>query len=61
MSESKQLQRLLSQGWIGRREFVKRMTAMGFAASVPATMLASMPAHGAAKQGGNFRVGLGHG
>lgn len=61
MSESKQLQRLLSQGWISRREFVKRMTAMGFVASVPAAMLASMPAHGAAKQGGNFRVGLGHG
>ena len=61
MSESKQLRRLLSQGWISRREFVKRMTALGLAASVPATMLASMPAHGAAKQGGNFRVGLGHG
>jgi len=61
MSESKQLQRLLSQGWISRREFVKRMTALGFVASVPAAMLASMPAHGAPKKGGNFRVGLGHG
>ena len=61
MSEKKQLQRMLSQGWISRREFVKRMTALGFAASVPAGMLASMPAYGAPKQGGNFRVGIGHG
>ena len=30
MSERKQLQRLLSQGWISRREFVKRMTARGY-------------------------------
>jgi peptide/nickel transport system substrate-binding protein len=55
MSERKQLQRLLSQGWISRREFVKRMTALGAAASLPAGMLASMPAHGAPKKG------LGHG
>lgn len=61
MSETKQLKKLLSQGWISRREFVKRMTALGMAASVPAGMLASMPAHGAAKKGGTFRVGLGHG
>jgi peptide/nickel transport system substrate-binding protein len=61
MSDSKQLKRLLSQGWISRREFVKRMTALGFAASVPAGMLASMPAYGAPKKGGKFRVGIGHG
>lgn len=61
MSERKQLQRLLSKGWISRREFVKRMTALGAVASIPAGMLASMPAHGAAKKGGDFRVGLGHG
>jgi peptide/nickel transport system substrate-binding protein len=61
MSETKQLKRLLSRGWISRREFVKRMTALGFAASVPAGMLASMSAHGATKTGGKFRVGLGHG
>jgi len=61
MSEPKQLKRLLSQGWISRRDFVKRMTALGFAASVPAGMLASMPAYGAPKKGGNFRVGIGQG
>ena len=61
MSERKQLQRLLSQGWISRREFVKRMTALGAVASVPAGMLASFPVHGAPKKGGHFRVGLGHG
>jgi peptide/nickel transport system substrate-binding protein len=61
MSESKQLQRLLSQGWSARREFVKRMTALGFVASVPAGMFASMPAQGAPKKGGTLRVGLGHG
>lgn len=61
MSDRRQLQRLLSQGWISRREFVERMMALGFAASVPAGMLASMPAHGAPKKGGTFRVGLGHG
>ena len=44
MSERKQLQRLLSQGWISRREFVKRMTALGAAASLPAGMLARLPA-----------------
>ena len=61
MSERKQLQRLLSQGWISRREFVKRMTALGAVASIPASMLAAFPAHGAPKKGGHFRVGLGHG
>ncbi|GMQ75737.1 MAG: ABC transporter substrate-binding protein [Gammaproteobacteria bacterium] len=61
MSETKQLQRLLSRGWISRREFVKRMTALGFAASVPAGVLASMPAADAPKKGGTLRVGLGHG
>jgi peptide/nickel transport system substrate-binding protein len=61
MSERKQLQQLLVHGWISRREFVKRMTALGLAASVPASMLASMSAHGAPKKGGTFRVGLGHG
>ena len=61
MSQRKQLEQLLSQGRISRRQFVKRMTALGFAASVPAGMLASMPAYGAPKKGGTFRVGLGHG
>jgi peptide/nickel transport system substrate-binding protein len=61
VSETKQLKKLVAQGWISRREFVKRMTALGMAASVPVGMLASTSAYGAAKKGGNFRVGLGHG
>ncbi len=61
MSERKQLEQLLAHGSISRREFVKRMTALGFAASVPAGMLASMPAHGAAKKGGHFKLGVGAG
>jgi len=61
VSETKQLKKLVSQGWISRREFVKRMSALGVSASLPVGMLASMPAYGAPKKGGNFRVGLGHG
>ena len=61
MSETRRLQRLLSRGWISRREFVKRMAALGFAASVPAGVLAAMPYADAPKKGGKFRAGLGHG
>jgi peptide/nickel transport system substrate-binding protein len=61
MSELKKLERLLSQGWISRRQFMKRLSAMGLAASVPGAMFGAAPAYAAAKKGGKFRVGLGHG
>jgi peptide/nickel transport system substrate-binding protein len=61
MSQRKQLEGLLAQGWISRREFVKRLSAVGIAASAPGAMLASAPAYAAPRKGGKFRVGLGHG
>ncbi len=62
MSQGKQLERLLAQGWISRREFMKRLSALGLAASVPGALLTAAPAFAATpKKGGRFRVGLGHG
>ena len=61
MSDLKKLERLLSQGWISRRDFMKRASALGLAASVPGAMFGAAPAHATAKKGGKFRIGLGHG
>jgi hypothetical protein len=34
------LQRAISEGKIGRREFIRRATALGMAAAIPSAMLA---------------------
>ena len=49
------LKRALSEGRIGRREFISRATALGMAAAIPVSIL-SEEAHAAApKQGGKLR------
>ena len=60
MSARKQLERMLRDGLISRREFVVRMSALGAGAALsglPAgSAFAAMP-----KKGGHFRAGSGHG
>jgi peptide/nickel transport system substrate-binding protein len=60
MSELKKLEALLSQGKISRRDFLARMSALGVVATMAPSMLIG-EAQAAPKQGGHFRVGLGHG
>ncbi|MGI9303435.1 MAG: ABC transporter substrate-binding protein [Gammaproteobacteria bacterium] len=59
MSELKQLEKLLSQGRISRREFLRRTAAIGVAAAAPGALYSGSAQ--AAKKGGKFVVGLGHG
>ncbi|MFQ6023036.1 MAG: ABC transporter substrate-binding protein, partial [Acidiferrobacterales bacterium] len=61
MSELKKLERLLAQGWISRREFMRRVSAMGLVAAIPGAMFGTAPAYAGPKKGGKFRVGIGHG
>ena len=58
MNEFETLQRSLSEGRIGRREFIRRATALGLAAAVPAGLLAEEAKAAAPKQGGKFRQAL---
>ena len=58
MSEQQKLERLLAQGKISRREFLTRMSALGLVVAVPSLMSDSAFA---AKKGGKFVVGIGHG
>jgi len=60
MSQRDQLERMLRQGRISRREFVARMTAIGAGAALAAAPIGSAFAAGP-KKGGHFRIGLGHG
>ena len=55
--EIRKLQKRVTNGGIGRREFIKAATAMGFAATAPA--LFSHAAHATPKKGGVYRVGFG--
>ncbi len=58
MLELKRLEQLLIEGRISRREFLAKVTALGFAAALSPTLL-STPAHAAKpKRGGRFRVGI---
>jgi peptide/nickel transport system substrate-binding protein len=58
VNEFESLQRNLSEGRIGRREFIKRATALGFAAAIPAGLLAEEAKAAAPKQGGKLRQAL---
>ena len=51
------LLRQLSEGRIGRRDFLKRSTALGLAAAVPAGLLAEEARAAAPQSGGNLRLG----
>ena len=58
MREFDDLKRLLSEGRIDRREFIKRSSALGLAAFIPSAIL-SEEAHAASpKRGGLFRVAV---
>lgn len=58
MQKYEELQRLLSEGRIGRREFIKRATALGLAAAIPGALLAEEAQASAPKQGGKLRQAL---
>ena len=55
------LQRAISEGKIGRREFIRRATALGMAAAIPSAMLAEEARAAAPKRGGRLRQGLSEG
>ena len=58
MSKLKELEVLLTQGKITRREFLARTSALGITAVLSPALL-STPAHAAKpKKGGRFRIGL---
>ena len=58
MQRFEDLQRLLSEGRIDRREFIRRATALGLAAAIPSTLLAEQARAEAPKRGGKFRQAL---
>ena len=58
MSDLRGLEELLANGTIGRREFMKRISAMGLAVTL-SPMLFNSPGHAAVpKKGGRLRLGL---
>jgi peptide/nickel transport system substrate-binding protein len=61
VNEFETLQRSLSEGRIGRREFIRRATALGLAAAIPAGLLAEEAKAAAPKRGGTLRQGLSEG
>ena len=58
MQDLEKLQRLLSEGRIGRREFITRVSALGLAAAVPAGLWAEEARAAEPKKGGTIRLGL---
>ena len=52
------LKTMLSEGRIGRRDFIARATALGMAAAIPSALLAEEAKAAAPKRGGLFRQGL---
>ncbi len=57
MFELKKLEDLLMQGKINRREFIKRISALGLAASVSPYLLSKPAFAGSPKKGGRLRIG----
>ena len=58
MQKLDELQMLLSDGRIGRRDFIKRATALGLLAAVPSALLAEESRAAEPKHGGKFRQAL---
>ncbi len=58
MHKFEELQGLLSEGRIGRRDFIKRATALGLAAAIPGALLAEEARAAAPNQGGRVRQAL---
>jgi peptide/nickel transport system substrate-binding protein len=65
MSEQDRLMKMLAAGAMGRREFIRRMSALGVATAVAGTFAASLGGKSAAaatpKKGGHMRMAMGHG
>jgi peptide/nickel transport system substrate-binding protein len=61
MTKLKELERLLGQGQIGRREFLARATAMGALAAVSPAIMSGTAKAATPKKGGTIRFGMGHG
>lgn len=58
MSALEQLQRMLSEGTISRRQFLTRMSALGLAAAVSPTLLSTSAGASIPKKGGRFKIGV---
>ncbi len=58
MQKFENLQRLLSEGRISRRDFIRRATALGLAAAIPTTLLTKEAKAAAPKRGGKLRQAL---
>ena len=57
MTEQRDLERLLAQGRIGRREFILRSAALGAAAAVPSVLTAGGAVAAMPNKGGRLRIG----
>ncbi|MBT4888082.1 MAG: ABC transporter substrate-binding protein, partial [Rhodospirillales bacterium] len=57
MSTFETLQKSISEGRIGRREFIQKATAIGMAAAIPTAMLTEEAKASAPKRGGQLRLG----
>ncbi len=58
MSDFKNLEHLLMEGRISRREFISRMSAMGLAAALSPALLPKRAEAAVPKKGGHFIIGL---
>ena len=58
MRDLDDLKRLLSEGRIGRRDFIKRASAIGMAAAIPAAILSEEARANEPKRGGMFRMAV---
>ena len=58
MKEMDDLKRLLSEGRLNRRDFIKKATAAGLAAAIPGAILAEEAKANAPKRGGTLRQAL---
>jgi len=58
MSEAKELERLLTQGKITRRDFLARVSALGIAATLPTAFLTTRSHAATPQKGGRLRLGV---
>ena len=58
MRKIEELQRQLSEGRLGRRDFIKQATAMGMAAAIPSLVLLEEAKAAAPKHGGKLRQAI---
>ena len=58
MSEAKELEHLLTQGKLTRRDFLARVSALGIAATLPTALLTTDSHAATPKKGGRLRLGI---